>query len=112
MGDNAILALVEARGRDHDHLALGLAQAAGLLHQRVMIGEEGAKLLRPARQRQKDIGNEARLFLHRGDPLANVRRELGKVGRRKSADRFAHGRPSRFPVMLASLLPRWESWRS
>ena len=83
MGDDAILAAVDARSRDHDHLALGLAQAAGLLHQRVMIGEEGAKLVRPARERQKDIGNEARLLLHRRDPLANVR---GQIGERRALD--------------------------
>ena len=97
MGDDAILALVDARGRDHDHLALGLGQAARLLHQRVMIGEEGAELVRPARQREKDVRNEARLFLHHCDPLANVLRKIGKIGRRKSADRrFAHDVPHCF----------------
>ena len=88
MGDDAILALVDARGRDHDHLALGLAQAAGLLHQRVMIGEEGAELVRPARQREKDVGNEARLFLHRCDPLADV---LGRSARSGAGNRLIGG---------------------
>ena len=79
MRDDAIGAGVDARGRDHDHLALGLGQAAGLFHQRVMIGEEGAELVRPSREREKDIGHEARLFLHRFDPLANVLRKIGEV---------------------------------
>ena len=73
------VAIVDARGGDHDHLALGLAQAAGLLHQRVMIGEEGAELVRPSRQRKKDVRDEARLFLHRFDPLANVLRQIGEA---------------------------------
>ena len=79
MGDDAIGAVVDARSRDHDHLALGLGQAAGLLHQRVMIGEEGAELVRPARERQKHIGNEARFFLHRFDPLADVVGQIGEA---------------------------------
>ena len=55
MRDHAIEAIVEARGRDHDHLALGLGEAAGLLHQRVMIGEEGAELVGTAGEREKDV---------------------------------------------------------
>jgi hypothetical protein len=77
MGDDAILAVVDTRRRHHNHLALGFAQAAGLFHQRVMIGKEGAELVRPPRERKKDIGDKARLFLHRFDPLANVLRQIG-----------------------------------
>src|SRR3984957_20709684 len=62
-----------------------------------MIGEEGADLGRPPRERQKDIGHEARLFLYRFDPLANVLWEIGKLRRRVSADwRFAHDMPRCF----------------
>ncbi len=72
MGDDAILALVGVAGRDHDHLALGLGQALRLVHQGIVIGEEGAELLRAMRQRQEDVGHEAGLLLHGEDALADV----------------------------------------
>src|ERR1700730_14506759 len=63
-----------------------------------MIGEEGAELVGPPRKRQKNIGNEARFFLHRFDPLANVLRQIMKLGRRESADRrLAH---KQSPVLI------------
>ena len=80
MGDDAIGAVVDAGRGDHDHLALGLGEAAGLFHQRVMIGEEGAELVGPACERQKHVRHEARLFLHRFDPLADVVGKIGEVG--------------------------------
>src|SRR6185437_16897538 len=75
-----------------------------------MISEEGAELVRPPRKREKDIGNEARFFLDRLDPLADVVWQIGEIGGRKSADRRrAHGaRPSLFCLMLTSPLPRRE----
>ncbi len=107
MRDDAILAMVEAGGGDHDHLPLGLGQAAGLLHQRVMIGEEGAELVGTARQRQKDVGHEAGLFLHRRDPLGDVGGQVLEVRRFESADRcVAHGPRLCFPARMLSSRPR------
>ena len=83
MRDHAIEAVVDARGRDHDHLPLRLGEAAGLLHQRVMIGEEGAELVGTTREREKNVGHEARLLLHRLDPLADVLRQAGELARRE-----------------------------
>ena len=61
MRDHAIMALVGARGRHHDHLAFGLGQAAVLLHQRVVIGKEGAKLVGTVGQRQEDVRERSRI---------------------------------------------------
>jgi hypothetical protein len=52
-----------------------------------MIGEEGAELVGPARQRKKDIGDESGFLHNRGDPLADVLGKFGKLGDGKSADR-------------------------
>ncbi len=86
VGDDAVLAFVGRRGGDHDHLALGLGEPALLVHQRVVIGEEGAELVGPVRQRDEDIGHEARLLLHALDALADVVRQLGEIGNGKAAD--------------------------
>src|SRR5271155_3467575 len=70
-----------------------------------MMGEEGAKLVRPPGERKEDVGHEARFLLHRGDPLADVLRQIGKLGRRKSADRrLGHGIP-RFVALRVSMSP-------
>jgi hypothetical protein len=76
VGDHAILALVGGAGRHHDHLALGLGEPAFLLHQRVVIGEEGAELFRAIGQRQEHIRHEAGFFLHRQDTRADVLRQF------------------------------------
>ena len=73
--DHAILALIGARGRDHDHLALGLGEAAVLVHQRVVIGKEGAKFVRPVGQRQEHVRNESGLLLHREQAGADIFRQ-------------------------------------
>jgi hypothetical protein len=87
------VALIGGAGCHHDHLALGLAQAAVLLHQRVMVSEEGAELVRPVRQHQKDVGNEAGLFLYREQSLADIVGHRRQRRHRKSADgRRGHGR--------------------
>ena len=86
MRDDAILALVEARGRYHDHLALGLRQIAGLVHQRVVIGEKGAELVGSVRQRQEHVRDEPRFLLHRENALANVVGHVGQGGNREAAD--------------------------
>jgi hypothetical protein len=78
VGDHAVLAAVGVRGGDHDHLALGLGQAAVLFHQRVVVGEEGAPLGGPVRQGQEDVGHEAGFLLHRED----ARRACRRAGRR------------------------------
>ena len=106
MGDDAILALVGAAGRHHDHLALGLGQIAGLVHQGVVIGEEGAELVRAMGQHQEDIRHEAGFLLNREYARADILRQVGDLGNGKAADgRLAHERH------LLSLDPvRW--WRS
>ena len=103
MGDDAILAVVEAGRGDYDHLTLGFAQVPRLFHQRVMIGEEGAELVRPARQREKDIGDESGLLLNRGDPLADVLGKFGNLGHGKSTDRRLGVRLHK--LLLACLWP-------
>src|SRR5262249_34685449 len=70
--DHAVLAVVRPAGRDDDHLALGLAQAALLEHQRVVVGEEGAELVGPAGQDGEDVGDEAGLLLDFEDARAHV----------------------------------------
>jgi hypothetical protein len=100
--DDAILALVDAGGRDHDHLPLGLRQAARLLHERVMVGEEGAELVGPARQRKEDVRHEAGLLLHRGDARGDVGRKLFERRRPEPADK----RLQRIAPVLLSLFAR------
>ena len=87
MRDHAILALVGGGGRDHDHLALRLRQPAVLLHQRIVIGEEGAEFVRPVREHEEDVGDEARLLLHRFDPRADVGGQALQRRHGKTADR-------------------------
>ncbi len=76
--DDAVEAVVGARSGDDDHLALGLRQPRIPEHERVMIGKECAKLVRPMREREKHIRNESRLLLHfehlRADVLGQVRK--------------------------------------
>ena len=79
--DHAVMALVGAGGRHHDHLALGLGQAAVLFHQRVVIGKEGAEFVGPIGQRQEDVRNEAGFLLHREDAGADIVRQLVDGGR-------------------------------
>lgn len=88
MGDHAIQAAVVGADRDHDHFLLGLGQAVGFtFHQRIVIGEEGAKLCRPMGQHKKHVGNETGLFLHGKNPLAQVAGQcVEAVGQRKTAD--------------------------
>ena len=74
--DDAIEAVVGPRSGHDDHLALRLAEARVAQHERVVIGEECAKLVRPVREREKHVGNESRLFLHLEHPRADV---LGQV---------------------------------
>ena len=84
VGDDAVLALVGVAGRHHDHLALGLGEVAGLVHQRVVIGEEGAELVGPVGEHQKDVRHEAGLLLHRQDARADVLRQVRRSPERES----------------------------
>jgi hypothetical protein len=80
----AILAMVDVGGRHHDHLALGLGEVAGLVHQSVVIGEEGPKLVGPAGKRQEHVRHEAGLLLNGQDPRADILRQVGNFGNRES----------------------------
>ncbi len=99
MRDHAIVALVGAGGRHHDHLALGLGQAAVLFHQRVVIGKERAEFVGPVGQRQEDVRHEAGLFLHREQAAADIVGQCVDGGYREaSGDRLRHGET---PAQLA-----------
>ena len=92
MRDHAVMALIGGRGRHHDHLALGLGQAAVLLHQRVVIGKERAKLVGTIGQGQEDIRDEAGLLLHRQDPGADIIWQFVEGWRRETfGDGLRHG---------------------
>src|SRR5213083_3460234 len=88
--DDAVVAVIEARRRDHDHLALGLRQAAFLFEQRVVVGEERPEFIGPMRPREEDVGNEASLLVPRDDAAAELRRQRVELGNWKTADRI-HG---------------------
>jgi hypothetical protein len=83
---DAILALVCTAACDHDHLALCLAQVARLVHQRVMVGEEGAELLGPISENQENIGNETGFLLDSEQPFADIRRHVRQGGNREAAN--------------------------
>jgi len=92
VGDHAVQAAVIGADGDHDHLLLGLGQAVGgTLHQRIVVGEEGAEFVGAVRQHEKHVGHEAGLGLHREDALAHVLRQRIEIfGERKTADRLGH----------------------
>ena len=75
VGDDAVVAVVGGRSRDDDHFAFGLGQPAGTLHQRVVIGKEGAELVGAVGEGEEDVGNESRLLLDGADAAADVVRE-------------------------------------
>ena len=85
--DDAIEAIVRARRRDDDHLALGFRQSAFLQHQRVVVGEERAELVGPVRERDEHVRHEAGLFLDLDDPRADVVRQLRECRDRVAGDR-------------------------
>ena len=87
------------RGRHDDHLALGLGEAAGLLHQRVVVGEERAELVRPVRQREEHVGDEARLLLHREDARADV---VGQASSSGTGKRLMGSVMAEFPAWAAT----------
>jgi hypothetical protein len=78
------MTLVGARGRDHDHLALGLGETAVLFHQRVVIGKERPKFVRPVRQCQEHVRNETGFLLHREQAGADIVRQAVDGRRRET----------------------------
>jgi hypothetical protein len=61
--DDAVEAVIDRRGGHDDHLPIGLGQVPRLLlHERVVVGEEGAEFVRSAGQGEEDVGHEARLL--------------------------------------------------
>jgi hypothetical protein len=91
MGDHAIGTLVGRAGRDHDHFLLGLGQAALAQHHRIVIGEKRSELVRPARQDQEHVRDEAGLGAHCLDPLPEIDRQGLEGGDVEAADRrFGH----------------------
>ena len=87
VGDDAVHAVVRARGGDDDHLPLRLGESAFLQHQRVVVGEEGAELVGPVREREEHVGHEAGLLLHLDDARADVLRQVLEPGDRVARDR-------------------------
>src|SRR5258706_11650790 len=85
--NHAIVTLVRGTRRYDDHLALGLGQSALFQEQRVVVREKCAELVGPVRERQKHIGHETGLLLDFLDALAHVRRQLGQLRHRVTADR-------------------------
>ncbi len=61
------------------------------LEDRVVIREEGPELVGAVRQRQEDVGDEARLLLHPLDRLANVGRQIAKLRNGLARDRLHDG---------------------
>jgi hypothetical protein len=62
-----------------------LVRFAGLLHHRIVVSEEGAELVGPVREHKKNVRNEARLFLHRNDTIADVFRHVLEIGNGETA---------------------------
>src|SRR6266404_6178105 len=59
---------------------------------RAVISAESAEFVRPVRQRQKHVGNEAGFFLHREQACADILRQRVDGGDGKAlCDRLGHG---------------------
>ena len=95
MGDHAVAAVVRPRGGDDDQLPLGLAQAVGAVHQRVVLVEERAELGGPVAERPEDVGDEAGLLGDHADALLQVLGQLVQFGHAESAD--VHARAAGSP---------------
>src|SRR5438093_2649491 len=76
MRDHTVMTVIGATGGDDNHLSLGFGQPALLQHERVMIGEEGAELVRPMGQGQKNVGNKPGFLLHGQDSIPDIWREI------------------------------------
>ncbi len=96
--DHAVWALVEPAGGDDDHFFLGFRQPGFLQHQRVVIREEGAKLVRPVRQRHEYIRNEPGLLLHFEHLVADVGRQVFELGHWVLADGLGHWNSGKFKI--------------
>ena len=91
---HAVQALVGCAGGGDDHLAVALAQVAAAagafgLHQRVVVGEEGAPFGRAARQAQEHVRHKAGFFLHGQHLGLDVVGQGVQVGKRVTG---GHGR--------------------
>ena len=84
--DEAVEAIVRACHRDDDHLALGLGEPRIAEHQRVVIREERAEFVGPARERNEHVWNEPRLLLHLEHPRADVLGQVFEFRDRVTAD--------------------------
>src|SRR5690606_26596089 len=99
MGDDTVLALVGGAGGHDDHLALGLGQRPGFVHQCIMICKEGTELVRPVRKHQEHVRHKAGFLLHRQDAVANILRQLLDLRYRKAADGMVrHGGSSYYGI--------------
>ena len=85
MRDEAVEAVVGAGHGHDDHLALGLGEARIAQHQRVVVGEEGAKLVRTVGECQEDVGDEPGFFLHFEHSRANVVGQVFELRHRVAA---------------------------
>jgi len=72
--------------RYHDHLALALAEAALLEHERIVVVEEGAELGRTVSEGQEDVGYESGLLLDGQDPRPDVLGQILEARDRKAGD--------------------------
>jgi hypothetical protein len=94
--DDTVETVVGRAGRDDDHLALRLAQAALLEHERVVVREEGPELVGAAGQDQEHVRHEAGLLLHLDDARTDVIGHVLQGGHRKSRDGHV-GHDASFP---------------
>jgi hypothetical protein len=74
------------------YLALRLAQPALLLHQGIVVGEEGAEFLGPAGEGKEHVRHEAGFLLHIQDAAADILRQVLQLRDRIAAYGIgAHG---------------------
>ena len=105
MRDDAVQAVVGARRRDDDHLALGLREPAFLQHQRVVVREERAELVGTMRERQEDVRDETRLLLHFDESRADVLGQFVERRNRIAGDRLRVMRRHAAPRAAHSIAP-------
>jgi hypothetical protein len=96
LSHHAIQALVQRRRGDDDHLALALAEPALSQQQRVVVGDEGTPLGRPVREREENVGDEARLQLHLQDARAQIVGQVLQFGHGIARDRVHRSFSFRF----------------
>lgn len=102
--DDAVLALIARRSRDYDHFAFGLVQSRGFLfHQRVVIGEEGSKLVGTPGQRKENIGYKTGFLGNGFNALAHILGQAVELGYREATDRvWIQAGPRKITIMRYS----------